>query len=271
MYIIRFNELKQVNQRASRVRQLLCNIIITMGGAKSAHAQRHWPATLSAGENPKIASSVLFDTRLPFGLCSAPKIFTAVADALQWIFRKWGVTWVAHYLDDYITIGSPRPGVCKQNLEVMLSCCQRLGVPVSVEKCAGPSSKIVFLGFELDTISMVVRLPEEKLQHIKLLVQKWMGRRACRKRDLESLLDHLQHAAAVIRPGRTFVRRLIELLSAFQNKEHWIRLSDVTRSDLCWWGHFMVGWNGIALMPSGAPLATPLMSDASGSWGYGAY
>ena len=28
---------------------------------------------------------VFFDTRLPFGLRSAPKIFTAVADALQWI------------------------------------------------------------------------------------------------------------------------------------------------------------------------------------------
>ena len=33
----------------------------------------------------------------------------------------------------------------------------------------------------------------------------------------------------------------------------------------------MEGWNGIALMPSGAPLATSLMSDASGSWGCGVY
>ena len=164
------------------------------------------------------AGKIFFDTRLQFGLCLARKIFMAVADALQWIFRKWGVTWVAYYLDDYITIGSPRPRACKQNFEVMLSCCQRLGVPVSVEKCAGPSSKIVFLGFELDTISMVVRLPEEKMQRIKLLVQKWMGRRACRKRDLESLLGHLQHAASVICPGRTFVRRLIEGLSALAHR-----------------------------------------------------
>ena len=96
------------------------------------------------------------------------------------------MTWVEQYQDDYITMGPSGSAVCKQNLEVMLSYCQKLGVPVSVEKCAVPSSKLKFLGFELDTISMAVRLPEEKLKCIKLLVQKWMGRRACRKRDLES-------------------------------------------------------------------------------------
>ena len=31
------------------------------------------------------------DTALPFGLRSAPKIFTALADLLEWIFRKGGV------------------------------------------------------------------------------------------------------------------------------------------------------------------------------------
>lgn len=34
------------------------------------------------------ADQVLFDTRLLFGLRTAPKIFTAVADALQWSFQK---------------------------------------------------------------------------------------------------------------------------------------------------------------------------------------
>ena len=51
---------------------------------------------------------VFFDTRLPFGLRSAPKIFMAVADALQWIFQESGVSWVAHYLDDFVTMGADR-------------------------------------------------------------------------------------------------------------------------------------------------------------------
>ena len=135
-------------------------------------------------------------------------------------------------------------GMRGQNLEIMLSCCRRLGVPMVPEKCAGQSAVMIFLGFELDTNSMVVRLPEEKLQRILSMVQEWKVKK---KRELESLLGHLQHAATVIRPGHTFVRRLIELLSAFKNRDHWIRLNDTTRSDLCWWACFMEVWNGISL------------------------
>ena len=43
-------------------------------------------------------------TTLSFGLRSAPKIFNSVAD---WVIRARGVRNVAHYLDDYIIMGSP--------------------------------------------------------------------------------------------------------------------------------------------------------------------
>lgn len=38
--------------------------------------------------------SVYIDTTLPFGLRSAPKLFTALADALEWIVREKGVAWL---------------------------------------------------------------------------------------------------------------------------------------------------------------------------------
>ncbi len=46
--------------------------------------------------------SLYADTVLPFGLCSAPKLFTAVADALERIVRKEGVEPI---LDDFLIIG----------------------------------------------------------------------------------------------------------------------------------------------------------------------
>ena len=217
------------------------------------------------------AGQLYFDTRLPFGLRSAPKIFTAVADALQWMLEEQGVSWVAHYLDDYITMGPPGSDVCSHNLDTMLSTCARLGVPTAPGKCAGPASSMVFLGFELDTEALVVRLPRPKLEQTQRLVQGWLHRRACKKRDLESLLGHLQHAATVIRPGRTFVRRLIELLSSVHNRDRWIRINQVVQSDLVWWSTFMAGWNGVALIPNVDGQQVPFVSDASGSWGCGAY
>jgi hypothetical protein len=46
------------------------------------------------------------DIALPFGLRSAPIIFTALADVLQWVIEQRGTSHVAHYLDDFITVGA---------------------------------------------------------------------------------------------------------------------------------------------------------------------
>ena len=43
------------------------------------------------------------DMTLPFGLQSAPYIFTAIADAVQWMAtHNHGVDFLQHYLDDFI-------------------------------------------------------------------------------------------------------------------------------------------------------------------------
>ena len=42
---------------------------------------------------------------LPFGLRSAPLILTALADGLQWVLQQPGTSFIAHYLDDFITLG----------------------------------------------------------------------------------------------------------------------------------------------------------------------
>ena len=47
------------------------------------------------------------DAALPFGLRSALLIFSAVGDALQWVMESMGAKWVAHYIDDFVTIGAP--------------------------------------------------------------------------------------------------------------------------------------------------------------------
>ena len=50
--------------------------------------------------------SVYIDRMLPFGLRSAPKIFSAIADTLQWILIQQGIKHILHYLDDFILVTS---------------------------------------------------------------------------------------------------------------------------------------------------------------------
>jgi hypothetical protein len=50
---------------------------------------------------------IYVESALLFGLRSAPKLFNAVGDALEWCTKDAGVEFLWHYLDDYITIGRP--------------------------------------------------------------------------------------------------------------------------------------------------------------------
>ena len=85
------------------------------------------------------------DVALPFGLRSAPLLFTAVADALQFIMVRRGVRWVAHYNDDFITLGSPGSTTCVENVWLMHITCDELGFPVEPSKDEAPPPSLLFL------------------------------------------------------------------------------------------------------------------------------
>ena len=174
---------------------------------------------------------MIVDKVLPFGLRSAPLIFTAIADALQWIMCKRGVQHIAHYLDDFIIVGPPGSSQCANSLAELIKTCEYTGTPLEVEKCEGPTPVITFLGMELDSLRMEVRLPQDKLTRLKQLLTDWSCRKAGKKRDLLSLIGYLQHASKAVRQGRSFLRWLINLSTTAHRLDRIIRLNQSARSD----------------------------------------
>ena len=183
--------------------------------------------------------NIFIDTRLPFGLRSVPLIFTAIADTLEWVVKQQGVQYLYHYLDDFITCGPPGTSECQLNMHKLLGCCSQLGIPIAQDKTEGPTTCLAFLGIEVDTQAMELRLPAQKLARVRHTVSEWLGRKAARRRELESLVVTLQHATKVVRPGRRFVRRLIQVMSSVKGRDHFVRLGADVRSDLMWWQHFL--------------------------------
>ena len=209
---------------------------------------------------------VFIDTALPFGLRSAPKIFSATSDALAWILQARGVTHQLHYLDDYLLVGPPGTPTCAQALQCTLVTCQELGVPVAAHKTEGPSCQLTFLGIQIDTSRMELSLPPDKLAHISATVDEWRGKQAATKRQLQSLIGTLSHAATVVIPGRVFLRRMIDTMKIPRRQHHHVRLNEEFQSDLQWWACFLPGWNGRSILPI-PQVAHTFWSDASGSWG----
>lgn len=77
---------------------------------------------------------------------------------------------------------------------------------------------------------------------------QWRGKKVCRKEELQSIIGSLAHACKVVKPGRTFLRQLIDLLVVAKKPYHHIRLTWDARSNIEWWHCFAAQWNGVSIL-----------------------
>ena len=141
------------------------------------------------------------DHALSFGLRSAPKIFSGVADMLSLALHWAGIQHQINYLDDFLFMVAPGTDNGAHVLAVARRVMQHLGVPVAVHKTEGRSTVVIFLGILINTISFELQLPTEKVIPLQLLIRGWIQKQACTRKELECLMDHLAHAASVVCPA----------------------------------------------------------------------
>ena len=79
------------------------------------------------------------DTVLPFGLRSAPKFFNAITAALRWTAIQRGVSYLDHFLDDFLTAAATEQE-CLFNLTLLTDTCCILNLPFYLPKHEGPSN-----------------------------------------------------------------------------------------------------------------------------------
>ena len=156
----------------------LASMILSEGqGAfmvKADIKEAYWMIPVHPEDQPLLGvmcqDSVYIDKTLPFGLRSAPKIFLAVADALQWILSQKGIDNIIHYLDDYILVAKD-PGKADDLKSQLVLIFSELGVPLEPSKLEGPAQCLVFLGIEVDTVALQLRLPQAKMQQLREKLQ----------------------------------------------------------------------------------------------------
>ncbi|VDI30919.1 Hypothetical predicted protein [Mytilus galloprovincialis] len=113
------------------------------------------------------------------------------------------------------------------------------------KKTEGPCHKLEYLGIFLDTINMEAYLPLEKVLRIQEIIEYFSKRNSCTKRELLSLLGHLNFACRVIVPGRSFVSHLIKLSTTVKKLHHHVHLKSC-KPDLVMWSKFLKDWNGVS-------------------------
>ena len=214
-----------------------------------------------------------YDKCLPMGCSSSCKIFEAFSSALEWIaHHKLSTPGILHILDDFLIIERDTV-TCSTKLLSLLTTCDDLGVAMAPEKTVGPSTVLSFAGIELDTCKLEARLSQDKIDKCTNMIQDFLKRKKVTLKDMQSLMGLLNFTCSVVVPGRTFLRRMINLTVGVRRPMHMIHLTSAVKGDLHLWLQFLTQFNGKSFFLDFIWLSSDMIhlyTDASGSLGYGA-
>lgn len=208
---------------------------------------------------PDGTDHILYDRKLPFGAKLAPSIFHRLSQSVRRMMSRKGFTIIA-YLDDFFLCETTQQR-CLDALNTLLTLLCRLGFLISWGKVIGPTQKIVFLGVEIDSTTMELRLPHSKLQELKHQLITFTHRMRASKKQLQSLAGKLNWAAAVVHGGRVFLRRIINRITQLKQDWHKTRITGELLADITWWQQFMSTFNGKSIILDNLPI-TSVATDA---------
>ena len=183
---------------------------------------------------------------LPFGLRSAPKLFTAVEDSMGWALSAAGIPLHIHYPDNFFvfhpSVAWSKPTLLGHILAFLeylgihiLAFLEYLGIPVALHKIEGPATTVTFLGIVVNAIRGKLRLPHHKIDDIQQTLQFWRTQCSDQHSKFESMVSHLAYASMVVQQSRTFLRNLYIILNRPEHRRHYVHLDSEARADLCWW------------------------------------
>ena len=209
------------------------------------------------------------DCSLSFGLKCAPFIFTKLTEFVIRCLKRRNIHRVYGYLDDFLVMGESRQE-CRESQAILIEILRSLGFHIAWKKVISASQVVRYLGIEFDSIAMELRLPSDKVQKTLDLVCEFKEKACCRKQELQVLAGYLAHASQVVRGGRTFSRRIINLIRFLPDGEKLVHIPQWMKEDLVWWKNFIEIFNGKAkvIQCSLAP-SVKIETDSSMS-GFGA-
>jgi len=191
------------------------------------------------------------DKCLPMGLSIAPALFESFSTFIHWLVSfKTGIQTLDHYLDDFIFGSAAGSNNCNMLVSTFEEVCTEMGVPVAVEKSVGPTTVLTFLGLELDTVQMTVRVPAKKVEELLKLLQNCLVKKRLTLKELQSLTGKLSFCSQAVRASRAFLRRFYDAMCGLKKSYYKIRVNGEMREDILMWIQFIEDFNGVVHIPN---------------------
>jgi hypothetical protein len=214
---------------------------------------------------------------LPQGCSISPAIFEKFSTALQFAVSKHGKSNnLDHYLDDFFFAGKSSTNDCLELMSAFEYVCNDIRIPINKNKSEGPVTILTYLGLEIDTVLMEIRVPEDKIIKAKNIISEVLTKNKITLTVLQSILGILNFFTKAIPVGRTFNCRLYQAQTQAKLPHHFVRLTKELKEDLVMWLTFLKLFNGTSVMADQnwiSDQCIELYTDAAGNkqLGCGAY
>jgi hypothetical protein len=127
---------------------------------------------------------------LPFGLSSAPRAFTKLLKPVVAVLRSSGIR-IVIYLDDILVMHQSAMELVNI-FNMVLTLLRNLGFLVKMEKCSlHPTQELVFLGALLNSKTMTIAVPPEKLTHLQKECTSVALRDVCSMHELAVIIGRM--------------------------------------------------------------------------------
>lgn len=176
---------------------------------------------------------------LPFGLNTAPYVFTKISKPIVKFLRSQGFISTI-YLDDLHLIGNSYEE-CISNIFVTKKLLFSLGFIINEEKSRLiPTQRCKYLGFIIDSFKFELSLPYEKRQRIKTELLKFKHIKSCTIRRFAQLVGLLVSACPAIEYGWLYTKEFerCKYLNLLHDQNYYEKIMHIPNSlhnDFLWW------------------------------------
>ena len=223
-----------------------------------------WPWLAFAFEGTTYTSRCL-----PFGFSQAPYVFHKIMRQIVAFLRACGIRCV-NYLDDWILAASTREEAAALSTFVVWLF-RALGFTLNADKCVlEPTTKIEFLGYELDTVAWTLRVSSKRLSKFRgwlsFVRNQLTSRGTVKARWLACLTGQAISMTAALPIARVLTRAFYQCIETRNSWWDDLALSQDALADLSWWLTHASALPAHPLSPR--PFDFVLETDASDTgWG----
>ena len=189
-----------------------------------------------------------------FGARCSGSACQRTTSAVVWLMGRAGHTTLVYivistkslvYIDDFCGVHRDR-SQAHAAYQFLRQTCTTLGLEFAPDKCAPPSRIQEWLGFTINTNTMTVHIPQEKLDAVISECKVWETKQTATHKDIQRLAGRLQHISKCVAQGRKFMSRVLSTLRQTTDHQR-VYIDEHFRRDVRWFSRFATESNGIVL------------------------